>query len=1099
MSSYENPFKLDAIAPLISQQFPDFFLDEESKLPTFLEHYYKYLESQHFHFKDIVYSEYRIELEDESGIELESGNADNIILESDRDENSAFEVGETITGDTSKATGEIRGVQKDGTLAGKHTNTSPHHLFVYPLTGKFQIGETFTGSANRTRATLSAIDDKGALGFSRKVLDVADVYNTDDEFLEIFRKEFIPNIPRSAKTNLKKLIPLAKDVYKSRGSENSFKFLWRSVYDNNNLEFFYPKDYIFKVSGGTWSQDTILFVDSLTATNSGSFAGRRVTGLTSGATAIVQKQSGTTRGSTVIIELFITDLEGTFVSGEVVESTETSDGIKASGTTLSVVSDITVNNGGTSYVVGDLITISGGGGTGAVASVNTVTDGAVNEIVISDGGDGYFGNEVFEYTVPSEGSGASGQATAITSSGVARIYGNTITITAFASTQINAADYGGDLSGHNANTHFYSNANNTFDITVGSSANYTVGMFVASTGNTTIGTVVGVPDGTSIIYALSDVTLPNFYPGTNPSTISAYFANGTAVSSTSTTVSAITSVSDEQYFGALALQEISYGSIKTAEVLSVGSGFDIAPVVKATQSQITAFNNDDGILGPRSRFLNFDTNIQFLFHHGNQIQGETSGAAGTILDPFIESTGNSTFSTLRYRKDITRLVIDSTDGSSNAGENLLLEDGYAPGHGSYTSDTSFAGQFKMEDVDFIANETVLQLTTTANAVSATQNVVTIDNTLRGNNAVIQSGNLSIGAITSVSITDFGLGYTSVPTVTASTGDNNANLVATIGASAQKSGAYSSEDSLLSGKDKIQDSYYYQDYSYVLKTDISVDSYRDTVKSFIHPAGWALFGEINFSTDLSLSLDVDDDTQFTRIIELDPFSLSGMLASANISQYSINLVESQASMSATVIEEITQTWVPIQGSSFSDERTSSDTGAYVVRTMPTIQDWFNTYSKPDPSNMIIQYIYNQEISSLAGTQYTPSVEVGDEIYLPAINQVDEDEFIVIDSTDGSSDAGENILLEDGLAPTDGGYSGTSSTHGQLVLEGDKIVYEDATQLSINRVGIPFWQKEEYKYIVTSVNTSAYTVEGAAHTTYLPVGLNDFNTEAFVLRS
>ena len=43
--------------------------------------------------------------------------------------------------------------------------------------------------------------------------------------------------------------------------------------------------------------------------------------------------------------------------------------------------------------------------------------------------------------------------------------------------------------------------------------------------------------------------------------------------------------------------------------------------------------------------------------------------------------------------------------------------------------------------------------------------------------------------------------------------------------------------------RVQDSYYYQDYSYVIKVGQSINEWRDAIKSTVHPAGWAVFGEV----------------------------------------------------------------------------------------------------------------------------------------------------------------------------------------------------------------------------------------------------------------
>ena len=52
-----------------------------------------------------------------------------------------------------------------------------------------------------------------------------------------------------------------------------------------------------------------------------------------------------------------------------------------------------------------------------------------------------------------------------------------------------------------------------------------------------------------------------------------------------------------------------------------------------------------------------------------------------------------------------------------------------------------------------------------------------------------------------------------------------------------------EGKLSSDVMRIQDSNYYQDYSYVVKVGESINTWRDAIKSTVHPAGWAVFGEV----------------------------------------------------------------------------------------------------------------------------------------------------------------------------------------------------------------------------------------------------------------
>ena len=75
--------------------------------------------------------------------------------------------------------------------------------------------------------------------------------------------------------------------------------------------------------------------------------------------------------------------------------------------------------------------------------------------------------------------------------------------------------------------------------------------------------------------------------------------------------------------------------------------------------------------------------------------------------------------------------------------------------------------------------------------------------------------------------------------------------------------------------KIQDSYFYQDFSYVVNSDIPINEWRDTVKKLNHPAGFNLFGQLNLSggkdlsgrkvsTDFTKRVDISEFTNFSEI-------------------------------------------------------------------------------------------------------------------------------------------------------------------------------------------------------------------------------------------
>ena len=64
----------------------------------------------------------------------------------------------------------------------------------------------------------------------------------------------------------------------------------------------------------------------------------------------------------------------------------------------------------------------------------------------------------------------------------------------------------------------------------------------------------------------------------------------------------------------------------------------------------------------------------------------------------------------------------------------------------------------------------------------------------------------------------------------------------IGAVAKYQGHFNTNDGFLDDDMYIQDSYRYQKYSYLITVDEKLEQYKSLIKSYLHPAGVALFGE-----------------------------------------------------------------------------------------------------------------------------------------------------------------------------------------------------------------------------------------------------------------
>jgi hypothetical protein len=82
------------------------------------------------------------------------------------------------------------------------------------------------------------------------------------------------------------------------------------------------------------------------------------------------------------------------------------------------------------------------------------------------------------------------------------------------------------------------------------------------------------------------------------------------------------------------------------------------------------------------------------------------------------------------------------------------------------------------------------------------------------------------------------------------------------------GYYQNNDGFLDDAIFIQDSKYYQAFSYVLKINEKLESYKSAVKTLIHPSGMALFGEYDIRNDFDVSASLEFLMKVFSLVEQD---------------------------------------------------------------------------------------------------------------------------------------------------------------------------------------------------------------------------------------
>ena len=74
---------------------------------------------------------------------------------------------------------------------------------------------------------------------------------------------------------------------------------------------------------------------------------------------------------------------------------------------------------------------------------------------------------------------------------------------------------------------------------------------------------------------------------------------------------------------------------------------------------------------------------------------------------------------------------------------------------------------------------------------------------------------------------------------------------------KSTGYWLNNEGFLSDIIKLQDSYYYQQYSYEIVVERMLSSYQNLVKDIIHPSGIALFGRYSISRNLESTSSISE--------------------------------------------------------------------------------------------------------------------------------------------------------------------------------------------------------------------------------------------------
>ena len=215
-------------------------------------------------------------------------------------------------------------------------------------------------------------------GDTKRLLEYLDSDTTSAEMFKLIKETFLRMFPDDTKSSLRNLMKFAKDFYSKRGTEESYRFLFRAIF-NESIDIDYPANYLFASSDGVWVKRTIMRV--FYTENLNSILGRRIYGDTTNASALVKEFSISAEGVDLVADLVISDTVGTFEIDETLQNRDP--GEKVISRVVGSAGAYTINNPGKGYAEGRVIPLSSDGdGSGFSARIGATND--LGEILTID-------------------------------------------------------------------------------------------------------------------------------------------------------------------------------------------------------------------------------------------------------------------------------------------------------------------------------------------------------------------------------------------------------------------------------------------------------------------------------------------------------------------------------------------------------------------------------------------------------------------------------------------------------------------------------------------------------------------------------------------
>lgn len=252
----------------------------------------------------------------------------------------------------------------------------------------------------------------------------------------------------------------------------------------------------------------------------------------------------------------------------------------------------------------------------------------------------------------------------------------------------------------------------------------------------------------------------------------------------------------------------------------------------------------------------YDTGVEFYYpktdilrlSSGKWIQNNYLRVSNELGDRIFRAAGNNIVQRDRSGNILATARVVSVSiyqkGNFNVAELLI-----SGRNGTFRTGTGSTFQFTDGDETFSENR-IYSVVSSVNITNGGEGYrpgdrvifTPLDGGQRAYGTVVEVN--SIGTIQKIKIEDFGINYEIAPTVSISSLRGSGFVgTAVIGSLCAELGYYANNDGRLSSNKVIQDNHFYQNWSYVLKSEVVIDTYREAIRKLVHPVGTAMFGAV----------------------------------------------------------------------------------------------------------------------------------------------------------------------------------------------------------------------------------------------------------------